>query len=144
MIRDKISSLKKGLKDRGKAKVGILIHKKIGELFEFDDQAVKLTEEVVDLYNSGQKEEAVERSRVLEHYIKARMNKETRYRQRAQQLSDKLEDHADRLEEIKENLDDSRFSDLIDGAVDPGSISEDVDQELLDEIYQETGGEEEG
>jgi len=141
MIRDKVSSLKQGLKDRGKAKVGILIHKKIGELFEFDDQVVKMTEEVVNLYKAGQKDEAVRRSKILEHYIKARMNKETRYRQRAQKLSDKLENHAEQLEEIKENLDDSRFGDLLEGAVDPESISEDVDQELLDEIYSETGGE---
>jgi len=139
MIRDKVSSLKKGLKDKGKAKIGILIHRKIGELFEFDDQAVKLSEEVVNLYKAGQKEEAVRRSEMLEHYLKARMNKETRYRQKAQKLSDKLENHADRLEEVKENLDDSRFSDLLEGAVDPESISEDVDQDLLDEIYN--GGE---
>lgn len=139
MIRGKVSSLKKGLKDRGKAKVGILIHRKIGELFEFDEQVVKMTEEVVNLYKAGQKEEAVRRSKILEHYIKARMNKETRYRQRAQKLSDKLENHAEQLEEIKENLDDSRFGDLLEGAVDPESISEDVDQELLDEIYN--GGE---
>ena len=139
MIRDKVSSLKQGLKDKGKAKVGILIHKKIGELFEFDDQVVKMTEEVVNLYKAGQKEEAVRRSKILEHYIKARMNKETRYRQRAQKLSDKLENHAEQLEEIKENLDDSRFGDLLEGAVDPESISQDVDQELLDEIYN--GGE---
>ena len=139
MIRDKVSSLKQGLKDRGKAKVGILIHRKIGELFEFDEQVVKMTEEVVNLYKAGQKEEAVRRSKILEHYIKARMNKETRYRQRAQKLSDKLENHAEQLEEIKENLDDSRFGDLLEGAVDPESISEDVDQELLDEIYN--GGE---
>lgn len=139
MIRDKVSSLKQGLKDRGKAKVGILIHRKIGELFEFDEQVVKMTEEVVNLYKAGQKEEAVRRSKILEHYIKARMNKETRYRQRAQKLSDKLENHAEQLEEIKENLDDSRFGDLLEGAVDPESISQDVDQELLDEIYN--GGE---
>ena len=139
MIREKVSSLKQGLKDRGKAKVGILIHRKIGELFEFDEQVVKMTEEVVNLYKAGQKEEAVRRSKILEHYIKARMNKETRYRQRAQKLSDKLENHAEQLEEIKENLDDSRFGDLLEGAVDPESISQDVDQELLDEIYN--GGE---
>jgi len=139
MIRDKVSSLKQGLKDKAKAKVGILIHRKIGELFEFDEQVVKMTEEVVNLYKAGQKEEAVRRSKILEHYIKARMNKETRYRQRAQKLSDKLENHAEQLEEIKENLDDSRFGDLLEGAVDPESISEDVDQELLDEIYN--GGE---
>ena len=142
MIRGKITSLKEGLKDRGKAKIGILIHRKIGELFEFDDQAVKLSEEVIQLYKDGEKEKAVETSQVLEHYIKARMNKETRYRQRAQDLSDKLETHAEKMEEIKENLDDSRFADLLEGAVDPEKISEDVDQELLDEIYQENGGEE--
>lgn len=138
MIRDKVSSLKEGLKDRGKARVGILIHKKIGELFDFDDQAVRLTEEVIQLYEAGEKDRAVERSQVLEHYIKARMNREGQYRRRAQQLSDKLENHADRLEEIKENLDDSRFSDLLEGAVNPDSISQDVDEELLEEIY---GGE---
>lgn len=99
-----------------------------------------MSEEVVQLYKDGEKEKAVEQSQVLEHYIKARMNRETRYRQRAQKLSDKLENHAERLEEIKENLDDSRFSDLLDGAIDPEKVSEDVDEEMLNEIYN--GGEE--
>lgn len=137
MIRGKVSSLKKGLKDRGKAKVGILIHKKIGELFEFDDQAVKLTDQIIGFYEEGELEKAAYKSKVLEHYIKARMNKETRYKQKAQELGDKLEAHADKIEGIKEDLDDSRFSDLLEGAVDPESISKDVDQELLDKIYQE-------
>jgi hypothetical protein len=137
MIRDKVSSLKTGLKDKGKAKVGILIHKKIGELFEFDEQAVNLTDRVIGFYEEGELEKAAYKSKILEHYIKARMNKETRYRQKAQEVTDKLEAHADKLEDIKENLDDSRFSDLLEGAVDPETVSEDVDQELLDQIYEE-------
>lgn len=136
MIKDKINKVKRGLKDRGKAKVGIMMHKKIGELFEFDDQAVRLTEKVIENYENGEKQAAAQNSKVLEEYIKARMTKERTYRDRAQQLSEKLEAHADKIEEMKENLDHSRFEKLLDGAVNPEKITEDVDQELLDEIYE--------
>lgn len=135
MIRNKVKNLKQGLKDRGKARVGIMIHKKIGELFEWDDQVVKLTDQVIQEYKHGDKDKAVLTSEKLEHYLKARMNRETRYRQRAQELGDKLEGYSEKLEEVKEDLDDSRFEDLIDGALDPESISEDVDEELIKTIY---------
>jgi len=136
MIRNKVKSLKKGLKDKGKAKIGILIHRKIGELFEWDDQAVRLCDQVIQEYQDGNKKKAVHTSQKLEHYLKARMNKETRYRQRAQELGDKLEGYSEKLEDIKEDLNDSRFEDLINGALDPESISEDVDEELIKEIYE--------
>lgn len=137
MITDKFGDLKEGLKDKGKAKIGILLHKKIGELFEFDEQAVNLSNQVIHYYKEGEKQKAVQTSQKLEHYIKARMETETRYRQRAQKLSDKLEGHAEKLEQVKDKLEDSRFEDLLEGAVNPESITEDVDKELLEEIYEE-------
>lgn len=137
MIRNKVKNLKQGLKDKGKARVGIMIHKKIGDLFEWDDQVIKLTDQVIKEYKNGDKDKAVLTSEKLEHYLKARMNRETRYRQRAQELGDQLEGYSDKLESIKEDLDDSRFEDLLDGALDPESISEDVDEELINEIYED-------
>jgi signal recognition particle GTPase len=139
MIQEKASGLKKGLKQKGKGYVGILIHKKIAELFKFDKEVVRLSQEVTEYYKEGEHQKAVERSRILEHYIKARMNRETRYRQRAQKLSDKLEAHTDKLENVKNKIEDSRFEDLLQGVIEPENISQDVDEELLEEIYD--GGE---